>query len=99
MQTIRGAQPAAWDTERIMARRKVLFRGHPVAAICAADIHIAEDAINLIEVEYEVLPAVTTIEDDLEFMESYAVFQNIGNSNNYSIWHCKLSWCSKSEFL
>ena len=65
MQTIRGAQPAAWDTERIMARRKVLFRGHPVAAICASDIHIAEDAVNLIEVEYEVLPAVTTIEDAL----------------------------------
>jgi len=65
MQTIRGAQPAAWDTERIMARRKVLFRGHPVAAICATDIHIAEDAANLIEVEYEILPAVTTIEDAL----------------------------------
>ncbi|MEX2032724.1 MAG: xanthine dehydrogenase family protein, partial [Dehalococcoidia bacterium] len=65
METIRGPMPAAWDTERIMARRKVLFRGHPVAAVAATDMHIAEDALDLIEVEYEVLPAVVTLDDAL----------------------------------
>ena len=65
MQTFRGPQPSQWDVERIMARRKVLFRGHPVAAVCAVDAHTAEDAVELIEVEYEVLPAVTSIEDAL----------------------------------
>ncbi len=65
MQTVRGPQPSVWDTERILARRKVLFRGHPVAAVAATDHHIAEDALQLIEVEYEVLPAVTTIGDAL----------------------------------
>ncbi|MCK9485271.1 MAG: xanthine dehydrogenase family protein molybdopterin-binding subunit [Dehalococcoidia bacterium] len=63
MQTIRGPQPSDWDTERIIARRKVLFRGHPVAAVAATDHHIAEDALELIEVEYEVLPAVVTMDD------------------------------------
>ncbi len=63
MQTVRGPMPSAWDTERIMARRKVLFRGHPVAAVAATDFHTAEDALDLIEVEYEVLPAVTTMDD------------------------------------
>jgi xanthine dehydrogenase molybdenum-binding subunit len=65
MQTIRGPQPAGWDSERLMARRKVLLKGHPVAAVCATDHHIAEDAVELIEVEYEVLPAVVTLDDAL----------------------------------
>jgi xanthine dehydrogenase molybdenum-binding subunit len=65
MQTIRGPQPTAWDSERLMARRKVLLKGHPIAAVCATDHHIAEDAVELIEVEYEVLPAVVTIDDAL----------------------------------
>jgi xanthine dehydrogenase molybdenum-binding subunit len=65
MQTIRGPQPAVWDSERIMARRKVLLKGHPIAAVCATDHHIAEDAVELIEVEYEVLPAVVTLDDAL----------------------------------
>jgi CO/xanthine dehydrogenase Mo-binding subunit len=65
MQTIRGPQPTAWDSERIMARRKVLLKGHPIAAVCAIDHHIAEDAVELIEVEYEVLHAVVTIDDAL----------------------------------
>ena len=65
MQTVRGPQPTKWDSERLMAGRKVLFRGHPVAAVCATDPHIAEDAAALIEVEYEVLPAVVTLDDAL----------------------------------
>ncbi len=65
MQTIRGPMPSKWDVERLMARRKVLFKGHPVAAVCATDAHIAEDAVELIEVEYEVLPAVATLDDAL----------------------------------
>lgn len=65
MQTIRGPMPSKWDVERLMARRKVLFKGHPVAAVCATDAHIAEDAVELIEVEYEVLPAVVTLDDAL----------------------------------
>jgi CO/xanthine dehydrogenase Mo-binding subunit len=44
--------------DRLMAGKKALFRGHPVAAVCAIDAHTAEDALDLIEVEYEVLPAV-----------------------------------------
>ncbi len=51
-------QSVALMVDRMMADKKVLYRGHPVAAICATDPHIAEDALELIEVEYEVLPAV-----------------------------------------
>jgi len=42
----------------VMARDKVLYKGHALAAVCATNLSIAEEALALIEVEYEVLPAV-----------------------------------------
>ncbi len=44
--------------ENILASEKVLYKGQAVAAVAATTTHIAEEALNLIEVEYEVLPAV-----------------------------------------
>jgi CO/xanthine dehydrogenase Mo-binding subunit len=37
---------------------EVLFYGQPVAAVLASDPHVAEDALSLIDVKYEPLPAV-----------------------------------------
>ena len=48
-------------SDKILASRKVLFRGHPVAAVAASSLHAAEEAVSLIEVVYEVLPAVTDV--------------------------------------
>jgi CO/xanthine dehydrogenase Mo-binding subunit len=45
-----------------MARDKVLYDGHAVAAVAAATSAIAEEACELIEVEYEVLPHVIDVE-------------------------------------
>ena len=46
--------------EHVMANRKALYKGHAVAAVAATSRHVAEQAIDLIEVEYEVLPTVLT---------------------------------------
>jgi CO/xanthine dehydrogenase Mo-binding subunit len=46
----------------VMARDKVLYNGHAVAAVAATSPHIAEEALNLIEVEYEPLPPVLNVE-------------------------------------
>ena len=46
-------------SREILARDKVLFHGHVVAAVAAVSSEIAEAAVDLIEVEYEVLPHVT----------------------------------------
>src|SRR6516164_6942560 len=46
----------------ILARDKVLYDGHAVAALAATSPHIAEEALKLIEVEYEVLPPVMTVD-------------------------------------
>ena len=41
---------------------KVRFHGDPVAVVVARDRYIAEDAAELVEVEYEVLPAIASLE-------------------------------------
>jgi CO/xanthine dehydrogenase Mo-binding subunit len=45
-------------TRNIMAREKVLYEGHAVAAVAATTDAIARRAADLIKVEYEVLPHV-----------------------------------------
>ena len=44
-----------------LAYDKVLYRGHAVAAVAATNVHIAEEALRLIEVDYEVLPAAIDV--------------------------------------
>ncbi|MFN4090984.1 MAG: xanthine dehydrogenase family protein molybdopterin-binding subunit, partial [Alphaproteobacteria bacterium] len=46
-----------------MARDKVLYEGHAVAAVAATSPAIAARAVELIAVEYEVLPHVIDVED------------------------------------
>src|SRR5436190_9967397 len=45
-----------------MAKGKVLYEGHAVAAVAATSPAIAEQALDLIEVDYEVLPHVMDVE-------------------------------------
>ena len=52
--------------EHVMAHDKVLYKGHALAAVAAANPHIAEQAVGLIEVDYEVLPPVLTLHDALK---------------------------------
>src|SRR6266446_908249 len=46
----------------ILAHDKVLYDGHAIAAVAATSPHIAEEALRLIEVEYEMLPPVMTVD-------------------------------------
>src|ERR1700720_4099365 len=59
-----GAAPHnLWDLSRnCMAIGKALYEGHAVAAVAAISPAIAEQALDLIEVEYEVLPHVMDVE-------------------------------------
>ncbi len=52
-----------WASNKLMAGDKVLYHGHPVAAIAAVDRHHAEEAARKVVVEYEVLPSVTNVTD------------------------------------
>jgi carbon-monoxide dehydrogenase large subunit len=48
------------DTQAVLATDKVRFQGQEVAAVVAETAYIAKDALALIDVEYEVLPALPT---------------------------------------
>src|SRR5262245_36418630 len=48
------------DTQAVLATDKVRFQGQEVAAVIATDPYIAEDALELIDVDYELLPAITS---------------------------------------
>lgn len=50
----------------IMAVDKVLYKGHALAAVAATSPYIAEEALALIQVEYEVLPVVATAQDAMK---------------------------------
>ena len=77
-----GIVPKARD-EHALARGKVRYIGDDVAAVCAIDPEIAEEALELIKVEYEELPAVF---DPLEAIKEGAPLVHDGVPNNISFY-------------
>ena len=63
------ADPSDWDigdrhlSNKVLASDKVVYKGHAIAGVAAANAHAAEAALSLIDVEFEVLPAVTSAEE------------------------------------
>jgi aerobic carbon-monoxide dehydrogenase large subunit len=54
------------DTQAVLATDKVRMQGQEVACVVAEDPYVAHDALELIEVDYEPLPAVTTPQQALQ---------------------------------
>jgi CO/xanthine dehydrogenase Mo-binding subunit len=52
--------------EHVLAYQKALYKGHALAAVAAINPHVADQAIKLINVDYEVLPTVLTLHDALK---------------------------------
>src|SRR5262245_41916932 len=48
----------SYDTQAVLATDKVRFQGQEVAFVVAEDKYSARDALELIDVEYDILPAV-----------------------------------------
>jgi CO/xanthine dehydrogenase Mo-binding subunit len=55
-----GETPLSYLRGNVLAKGKVLYQGHAIAAVAATSAHVAEQALGMIEVEYEVLPCVLT---------------------------------------
>ncbi|VCU68887.1 4-hydroxybenzoyl-CoA reductase subunit alpha [Pigmentiphaga humi] len=71
---------------RILAEGVVRFAGEEVAAVAAATEEIARDALDLIEVEYEELPAILTVEEALD-EEAPGVHPGRGNVSHRIDFH------------
>jgi carbon-monoxide dehydrogenase large subunit len=54
------------DTQAVLATDKVRMQGQEIACVIAEDAYIAHDALELIDVDYEPLPVVTTPHAALE---------------------------------
>ena len=78
-----GIVPMAKD-EYALAKEKVRYIGDDVAAVCAIDSEIAEEAIELMKVDYEELPAVF---DPLEAKKEGApeIHQGVKNNTSFAI--------------
>ena len=78
-----GIVPKAHD-EHALAREKVRYIGDDVAAVCAVDPEIAEEALELIRVDYEELPAVF---DPLESIREGApiIHEGVPHNTSFSI--------------
>lgn len=75
-----GIVPKAKD-EYALAKEKVRYIGDEVAAVCAVDLETAEEALELIKVDYEVLPSVF---DPMEAIREGAPLVHDGVKNNTS---------------
>ncbi len=53
-------------TRNVMAREKAMYEGHAVAAVAATSNSIAEEALRLIDVKYEVLPHVIDVDEAMK---------------------------------
>ena len=53
-------------SNNFLAGDKALYKGHAVAAVAAINPHVAEEAANLIKVEYEVLPPVMNVREAMK---------------------------------
>ncbi|MBS9716052.1 xanthine dehydrogenase family protein molybdopterin-binding subunit [Pseudohalocynthiibacter aestuariivivens] len=52
--------------DNCLAREKVLYDGHAVAAVAATNKHVAKEALKLIKVEYEILSHVTDVDEAMK---------------------------------
>jgi CO/xanthine dehydrogenase Mo-binding subunit len=63
---ILGIQDLRWISRNVMARDKVLYAGHAVAAVAATSAKVAAAALKLIEIDYEVLPWVIDVDEAIK---------------------------------
>ena len=71
------------DTQAVLATDKVRFQGQEVAAVVATDPYIAVDALELIDVDYGPLDAVTTPQQALEDGAPLIRTDKEGQENNH----------------
>ena len=82
-QAERALSNARFASNNVLAEDKALYRGHAVAAVAADNWHLAEQALSLIDVEYEVLPAVFDADEAMKD-EAPLVHERLANQQNGS---------------
>jgi 2-furoyl-CoA dehydrogenase large subunit len=89
-----SVEPGGNIKDYALAVGRARFMGEPVAAVCAATRELARDAADLVEVEYEPLPALT---DGLEALKEEVVLHEDAGSN--VVWSGVFSWGDVDQAL
>jgi CO/xanthine dehydrogenase Mo-binding subunit/carbon monoxide dehydrogenase subunit G len=80
-----GAEPGALMQDYGIALDRVRYPGEPVVMIVAKSAREVEDAMDLVEVEYEPLPALTLSEDALK--DEVIIHDEMGTNNSFEgVW-------------
>ncbi len=83
-----GRSGLAWmptlsdDVQAVLATDKVRFQGQEVAFVVAHDRYAARDALELIDVEYEPLPAVASVRTALD-PDAPVIRDDLGRTDNH----------------
>ncbi|HAA95972.1 MAG TPA: oxidoreductase [Dehalococcoidia bacterium] len=73
-----------WISNNCMASGKALYKGHAIAAVAATSVELATQALALIEVDYEVLPAVVDLELAMKD-DAPLVHERLANPENANV--------------
>lgn len=96
-----GALPVSED-EHPLAIGKVRMMGDPVAAVAAVDEDVATEALDLIDVEYELLPAISSIQAALDTPEprihEYGEYGNIHRRQVYEFGDVEVGF-AEADFV
>jgi carbon-monoxide dehydrogenase large subunit len=84
------------DTQAVLATDKVRFQGQEVAAVVAESLYVAKDALELIDVDYEPLPAVTTPQQALAEDAPLVRDEKEGQTSNH-IYHWEAGDAAATE--
>ena len=84
------------DTQAVLATDKVRFQGQEVACVIATDPYVARDAAALIEVDYEVLPAVVNPHRSLQPDAPLIRDEKEGQTSNH-IYHWEAGDKAKAD--
>ncbi len=84
------------DTQAVLATDKVRFQGQEVACVIATDPYVARDAAALIEVDYEVLPAVVNPHKSLQPDAPLIRDEKEGQTSNH-IYHWEAGDKAKTD--
>ncbi len=79
-----GHIPEGMGVRGALAEDKVRFYGDPVAAVIADDPYTARDALELIEVDYEPLPAVVDVEKAMQ-PDAPLLYEQFGTNVAFSL--------------
>ncbi len=86
------------DTKNILAKDKVLYKGHAVAAVAAIDRNTALEATKLIKVEYEPLPPVRNVDEAMADNATILLEDLVGDHLGEDVPHTNIARQFRHEF-